>query len=338
MAKFSQFKLSPGDNLKVDVQRDGNLRKVTVRGAVMDARPFVRDLQAASGPAAAGTKAAENGPDLDVDLDVPIVTGFNNETISNVSLKMSRRGGDIRSLAFQGRIGKADVSARQSRQGESAGALVVQSENGGSLLRFFDLYRRAHGGDLILNLGPGDTRQSGELLFRNFVVRDEPALRRVLGTQPEISKLPSGDRVGGAGPAPGVSADEADFTKLRAVFTRSASRLDVSDMVIWGRQIGFSLQGTVDYGRDRVDIGGTFVPSYAFNNAFAQVPILGGLLGGGSQYGGLFAMNFRITGAASAPTMSVNPLSAIAPGILRRFVDPLGGSPTQRPIQPTPQR
>jgi len=337
-ARFSQFRVSPGDNLKVDVQRDGNLRKVTIRGAVMDARPFVRDLQAASGPAAAGAKPAESGADLDIDLDVPIVTGFNNETISNANLKLSRRGGDIRSLAFQGRIGRADVVARQGRQGEGGGALVVQSENGGSLLRFFDLYRRAHGGDLILNLGPGDARQSGELLFRNFVVRDEPALRRVLGTQPTLTPLPSGDRVGVPGPVAGVSADEAEFTKLRAEFTRSASRLDVSDMVIWGRQIGFTLRGTVDYGRDKVDIGGTFVPSYAFNNAFAQVPILGGLLGGGSQYGGLFAMNFRITGAASAPTMSVNPLSAIAPGILRRFVDPLGGSPNQRPIQPTPQR
>lgn len=337
-AKFSQFRLSPGDNLKVDIQREGNLRKVTVRGAVMDARAFVRDLQAASGPAAAGAKQAENGPDLDLDLDVPIVTGFNSETISNANLKLSRRAGDVRSLTFQGRIGRAEVSARQARQGEGGGALVVQSENGGSLLRFFDLYRRAHGGDLILNLGPGDTRQSGELLFRNFVVREEPALRRVLGTQPGISQLPSGDRVGASGPLPGINADQAEFTKLRAEFTRSAGRLDVSDMVIWGRQIGFTLRGTVDYARDKVDIGGTFVPSYAFNNAFAQVPILGGLLGGGSEYGGLFAMNFRITGAASAPTMSVNPLSAIAPGILRRFVDPLGGAPNQRPIQPTPQR
>jgi hypothetical protein len=32
--------------------------------------------------------------------------------------------------------------------------------------------------------------------------------------------------------------------------------------------------------------------------------------------------------------MTINPLSAIAPGILRRFVDPLGGTPNQRPIQP----
>jgi hypothetical protein len=102
-------------------------------------------------------------------------------------------------------------------------------------------------------------------------------------------------------------------------------------MVIWGQQLGFTLQGNVDYGRDRVDIGGTFVPGYAFNNAFAQVPVVGALLGGGSQYGGLFAVNFRISGAASAPTMTINPLSALAPGILRRFVDPLGGSPIQQP-------
>ncbi|MFN3673708.1 MAG: hypothetical protein ACK4VM_17515, partial [Bosea sp. (in: a-proteobacteria)] len=336
-ASFSQFRLSPGDNVKVEIQRDGNLRKVSVRGAVVDARPFVRDLQATSGPGAAGAKQGGKTVDLDLDLDVPIVTGFNNEAFSNASLKLSRRGGEIRSLNFQGRIGRADVTARQARQGEAAGALVVQSENGGSLLRFFDLYRRAYGGELILNLGPGDARQSGELLFRNFVVRDEPALRRVLGSQ-DVAQPPSSERAGNASPMAGINASEVAFTKLRAEFTRSANRLDVSDMVIWGQQMGFNLRGNVDYGRDKVDIAGTFVPSYAFNNAFAQVPILGGLLGGGSQYGGLFAMNFRITGAASAPTMSVNPLSAIAPGILRRFVDPLGGAPNQRPIQPTPQR
>ena len=291
-ATLTQFRLSPGDNLKVEARRDGNLTKLVVRGAVADVRPFIRDLQSATGPAQRGDKA--KGGDLDIDLDVPILTGFNNEAIGNGTLKLSKRNGDIRSLAFQGKIGRADVTARQGNPGEAPGTVVVQSENGGALLRFADLYRRAYGGDLVLSMGTGDTRQSGELLFRNFVVRDEPALR--------------------------IDASEVGFTKLRAEFTRSASRLDVSDMVIWGQQVGFTLQGNVDYGRDRVDIGGTFVPGYAFNNAFAQVPIVGALLGGGSQYGGLFAVNFRI--------------SALAPGILRRFVDPLGGAPAQRPVQP----
>lgn len=325
-ASLSQFRISPGDNLKVEARRDGNLAKLTIRGAVADVRPFVKDLQGGPAPAGRRDKNASKEPDLDIDLDVPILTGFNNEAIGNGKLKLAKRDGDLRSLTFDGRIGRANVTARKA---ESSGPLVVQSENGGAVLRFFDLYRRAHGGDLILTVGPGESRQSGELLFRDFVVRDEPALKRVIGEQGSLAM--AGDAAASAPVR--INASEAAFTKLRAEFSRTASRLDVSDMVIWGQQVGFTLQGNVDYGRDKVDIAGTFVPGYAFNNAFAQVPVVGALLGGGSQYGGLFAVNFRISGAASAPTMTINPLSAIAPGILRRFVDPLGGTPNERPVQ-----
>lgn len=316
-ASFQQFRLSPGDNGKVEIKRDGGVAKLTIRGAVMDIRPFIKDMQNPA-PATKDKNAAKGG-DCDIDLDVPILTGFNNEAITNGILKLSRRGGETRSLSFKGRIGKADVTASQGGPNQQ---LVVQSENGGSLLRFLDLYGRAHGGDLVLTLGPGEI-QTGDLLFRNFMVRDEPALRRVVGAQ-------AAGRSGDSAPEPPrIDVSEVPFTKLRAQFTRSASRLDVSDMVIWGEQVGFTLQGHVDYGRDRVDIGGTFVPGYAFNNAFAQVPVVGMILGGG-QYGGLFAVNFRISGSASQPTMTVNPLSALAPGILRRFVDPLGGGPMEQ--------
>lgn len=328
-ASFSQFRLSPGDNLKLDAKRDGNVTKLTIRGAVADLRPFIKDIQSPASSPRGDRSAQQKGGDYDIDLDVPILTGFNNEAITSGTLKASKRGGDLRMVSFQGRIGKADVTARQ-RQAEG-GKLVVQTDNGGALLRFLDLYNRAYGGNLVLTMGAGES-QSGDLLFRDFLVRNEPALKRVVGTQ--SASAFADDRPGGGGAEARIDVSEVAFTKLRAEFTRSASRLDVSDMVIWGQQVGFTLQGHVDYGRDRVDIGGTFVPGYAFNNAFAQVPVVGALLGGGSQYGGLFAVNFRITGSASAPTMSINPLSAIAPGILRRFVDPLGGAPQQKPVQP----
>ncbi len=330
-ASLSQLKFSPGDNLtKVEIARDGAVTKLSVRGAVLDARPFIRDiLNAPAAPARGGRGAQAAGPDYELDLEVPILTGFNNEALGNSQLKLSRRGGVIRSMSFAGRIGRADLSIKQPRQGEGAGPMVLQSENGGATLRFFDIYRRAHGGDLVLRLGAGDVRQEGELLLRNFTVRDEPALRRVVGAQPATA--PSALDRNGAPVPHRIDASEVAFTKLRAEFLRSASRIDISEAVIWGQQVGFTLQGNVDYGRDRVDIGGTFVPGYALNNAFAQVPVVGMILGGG-QYGGLFAVNFRVSGSATAPTMTVNPLSAIAPGILRRFVDPLGGGPLeQRP-------
>lgn len=328
-ASFSQLRLSPGDNLtKVEIGRDGNVTRLSVRGAVLDARPFIRDLfdtPAAANRGTRGNQSAASGPDFDLDLDVPILTGFNNEALGNSQLKLSRRGGNLRAIAYQGRIGKADLSIKQARQGDGAAPIVVQSENGGATLRFLDLYRRAYGGDLVLQLGAGEGRQPGELLLRNFTVRDEPALRRVVG--PPGSQPNALDNPGA--PAPRIDASDVTFTKLRAEFVRSASRIDIKDAVLWGQQVGFTIQGSVDYGRDRVDIGGTFVPGYAFNNAFAQVPVVGMILGGG-QYGGLFAVNFRVSGSASQPTMTVNPLSAIAPGILRRFVDPLGGGPMEQ--------
>jgi hypothetical protein len=97
-ASLSQFRLSPGDNLKIDAKRDGNLTKLVIRGAVADVRPFIKELQSASGPLQRGDKNAAKGGDLDLDLDVPILTGFNSEAISNATLKLSKRGGEISAL------------------------------------------------------------------------------------------------------------------------------------------------------------------------------------------------------------------------------------------------
>ena len=72
---------------------------------------------------------------------------------------------------------------------------------------------------------------------------------------------------------------------------------------------------------------GTFVPAFAVNNLFSQVPVLGFFLGGAANEG-LFAINFRISGSAASPTLSVNPLSAIAPGFLRKIFGALDASGT----------
>ncbi|MGL5361346.1 MAG: DUF3971 domain-containing protein [Bosea sp. (in: a-proteobacteria)] len=320
-ASLTSFKLSPGDDLRVEAKRDGTLTKLTIRGAVADARPFLKDVSGSPGGAQARPPSRPREGDVDLDLSVPILTGFNAEAIGNAVLKLSKRGKEVRALSFDGRIGKSPMSVRFSRQGDGAGQITLQSEDGGATLRYLDLYRRAFGGELTLTVTPGDQRQSGVVLMKDFEVRNEPALRRVLADQGASNV--SGDR--GAA-APKVDATNVEFTKLRAQFTRSAARVDLREAVLWGPNVGFTLSGNVDYGRDRIDIGGTFVPGYALNNVFSQVPVIGQILGGG-QYEGLFAVNFRLSGTASQPAMTVNPLSAIAPGILRRFVDPLGGRP-----------
>jgi hypothetical protein len=65
---------------------------------------------------------------------------------------------------------------------------------------------------------------------------------------------------------------------------------------------------------------GTLVPLYGLNNMFGQIPIVGLFLGGGSNEG-MFGITYEVSGPTSNPRTMVNPISAIAPGVLRKFFE-----------------
>jgi hypothetical protein len=109
-----------------------------------------------------------------------------------------------------------------------------------------------------------------------------------------------------------------NFSKLRAQYTLGGGKFIVQDAVMWGTSMGGTLEGTLDYATDRSDMTGTFVPLYGLNNILTQIPLFGPLLMGGSN-AGIFAINFRISGTVTSPTVTINPLSAVAPGIFRKL-------------------
>jgi hypothetical protein len=53
---------------------------------------------------------------------------------------------------------------------------------------------------------------------------------------------------------------------------------------------------------------------------FGQIPLFGIFLGGGLKEG-LVGVTFEVVGPTSGPTLHVNPISAVAPGLLRKFFD-----------------
>lgn len=307
-ADLTTFKLSPGDDLHAQVERSAGGYRVQLRGNVADARPLIRSMTAPGPPSSAAR-------DIDLDLGVNILTGFNDEALTNTTAKVSLRGREFKQLQLNGRFRSAPVTAQVVRRERSAPVLTLQSGDSGATLRFLDIYRRMSGGELKFQMALNDGAQAGTITVESFALRDEPALRRIIAQQPQAG-MPE-DRTG-TGQRPKVDASDVSFNRLRANFTRTASRLEFTDASISGAQIGFTLGGWLDYARDKTDISGTFVPLYGLNNVFAQVPLFGPLLGGG-QNEGLFALNFRVSGNASAPTLTVNPLSAVAPGFLRKL-------------------
>ena len=181
------------------------------------------------------------------------------------------------------------MTAQLARVERGAPVLVLESGDAGATLRFVDLYRRMHGGALSVQVTTGEGPQRGVVTIDGFTLRNEPALKRIASTQAQAA-MPE-DRATSM-QIPRFDVSEVEFTRLRAEFGRTASRVEFRDGVVYGSQVGFKGAGWIDYGRDRTDISGTFVPAYGLNNAFAQVPLFGPILGGGKNEG-LFAVNFR---------------------------------------------
>lgn len=333
-ADLTTFKISPGDDMRAQIERSSGVYRVTVRGNVGDARPFTKAASASSAPQGRNGARDSQSRDFDLDLALNILTGYNDEAITNASVKASMRKDNIRQLEMKGRLGATNIIARTLPQQVGNPVVTLQAEDAGALLRFLDIYKRMTGGDLILQLATGDGPQSGFLNLRSFSLNNEPALRRIIPTQTQFI---AGQDKAGNPQAVRVDVNEVAFSKARVDFTRAAGRLDFKDAAIWGNQVGFTLGGYIDYARDRMDIAGTFVPAYGLNNAFAQVPLFGPLLGGG-QYEGLFAVNFRVSGDASSPSLTVNPLSAVAPGFLRRLFGVGAAAPQTGSLPTVPER
>ena len=61
------------------------------------------------------------------------------------------------------------------------------------------------------------------------------------------------------------------------------------------------------------------MPFYGLNNMFGQIPLFGLFLGGSNE--GLVGLTYEVVGPPSAPVLRVNPVSVVAPGLLRKFFE-----------------
>lgn len=308
-ANLPTFQLSDGDKASVKVENGDGAMKITVRGEVIEARAFLKNLLEAP---IAGRKD-EKPLDIDLDVKLDVVTGNNGETMRQVVLRLSRRGGTLTAFSLGGLVGReGGVTGELVANGSGRPQLSVATTDAGALLRFINLYARLYGGDLWINVdGPrGDgSPQAGVVNMRDFTIRGEPGLDRLLAAAPA--------RGSDGNPAPG---GVVAFRKLQVEFVRSSQQLNIKDGAIWGPSIGSTFDGNLDFANDRVSVRGTYVPAYGLNNLFSKLPVLGFFLGGGPNEG-LVGVTYEIVGPLSGPTLRMNPISAVAPGFLRKIFE-----------------
>lgn len=305
-ANFPVYSPSEGDKttLKADRGQDGVVR-VVMRGDVFDGRGFIKS--AMSGSSGDAKQPKSKSVDFDIDLKLGAVAGFYGEALRGVDLKMTRRNGNIRSLTMNGKLGR-DTPVTADLRGRNQGGrevILLETADAGAFFRFIDSYSKMMGGHLTLAIEPPGAEPSekeGLLNVRDFTVKGEAALEQVASTAPN-------------GTSSGLS-----FSRLRAEFSRQNGQLTVRDGVVKGPTVGATIEGSIDYTGNQVRMSGTFVPMYGLNNMFGQIPIVGLFLGGGSNEG-LIGVTYEVVGTPSKPVLRVNPISAMAPGVLRKIFE-----------------
>jgi hypothetical protein len=296
------------------MRRAGGGWNAEIHAARLDARRLVKEATSDTGPGSPMPLAINARIDR-------LVLGPRHE-IAQVSAEMLRTGGVWQSARIDGRL--ANGHQLGLRLGEGGGRrLTFQTDDLGATMKLLGVADNVVGGrvtiDGQLSGAPGKGALRGHIEGENYTIAGAPIVARMLA-------LPSL-----TGFASMLSGSGLPFSTLRGDFQYGGGRVTIEHLLAFGEALGVTANGWVDVDRDRLELQGTVAPAYALNSLIGNVPIIGQLLGGGSQ--GLFAANYRLSGSSADPAVAVNPLSVLTPGILRQLFAPLVGLPSPQQEQ-----
>lgn len=296
------------------IGRGAKVPEVRVGGGVIDLRnsPF-----SAGGSSSGGGSTDSTGP-IRLRLSRLQVTdgialhGFQGDFSTLGGLNGSFTG----NLNGQSPIGGTVVS------GQTGVAVRVSSKDAGASLRAAGLLRHASGGSLDMTLLPSGTAGefNGRLRMKNIRVTEAPSMAALLNAISLVGLL---DELAGKGIL---------FTEVESAFRLGPSYVQVNSASAVGPSLGLSLDGYFNIANSGLNMRGVLSPIYMLN-------VVGRPLARKGE--GLIGFAFSLGGTTDNPQVSVNPLSALMPGVLRdlmRRKQPVApGSTAAEPAAPQPE-
>lgn len=298
--------LRSGDNIALTAKSENGGYDVSVRGAAFDARGIIRQVKA-------GLGGGDGLPEIyRISLDIGSVTGLNDVLLVGVKGKLTLVGGNLEAASMKGSTRRGQGFEWTLGQEAGRQTLRIFAENGSALIRFLGIYERVIGGSLILDYSGTPVGGSGTVLMRNFELRDEralaPAVRSVreVPARMQMTLPPQSDRL--------------SFEELRVPFRQAGWVINIDEASLRGAVLGATASGTINIPGGKMALSGTFIPAFGLNNIAGSIPILGAILGGGRNEG-LLGITYKLYGPLDEPQLTMNPISAIAPGIFRKIFE-----------------
>ena len=220
-------------------------------------------------------------------------------------------------LTLTGSLGRNTLNASltQTPQGRR---ISVTSNDAGTLVKGLIGFTSLRGGDLDVSvLLPGKATDApsadpkvpdftGTLNMKGIAVLNQPFLARffTVGSLTGFGNLMQNN---------GIQVDQ-----LNVPFSSKNGVISVNGVRATGPAIGLTAEGWIDRPKNVIALKGSLVPIFGLNGIINNIPLIGDVLGG-KKGEGIFAFTYSATGNADEPDVSVNPLSALAPGFLRQL-------------------
>jgi len=290
---------------------------VKVTGSQFDASAFMGDKDA---PAAnSDAAAAKIVTPLQISMAVKRLLLGKDKALTDVKMFLKRNKWQrLDQMEVDATVGGKALYLRYMP--EKAGhSLRFEADNAGAALAVFGISQSIRGGKLALYGEPnpkgGPRDLTGTVQIGDFTLKDTPVLAKLLNAMSLVGVL---DLLNGSG---------LSFKKARANFSytdrgqpdqqKNVRLINVRDGRTSGTSLGLTFEGQIDYWARQFDLNGTIIPVSEVSSIISGIPLVGDILTAGGE--GLLAATYTIRGSMSQPSVVVNPLAVLAPGILRKI-------------------
>lgn len=251
-----------------------------------------------------------------------------NTVLAPLSVDADMIGGSIQSLSLATGLSKSASVTASIAPVSDGRRLSVSANDAGTLLKGVFGLGNISGGRLTVaaKMPPvgkkGGPDFNGTLEIRDFKVENQPFFARLFsaGSLGGLLDLMRGS---------GIVID-----KLQLPFTASNDVFNIHDAHANGPSVGLSGEGYIDRRANQIDLRGAVAPIYGLNSILGAIPLVGNVLV--SRPGeGIVGVTYEAKGNLDEPKISVNPLSILTPGILRRmFEGKVPSAPRQAETDP----
>ncbi len=246
--------------------------------------------------------------------------------LHGLNVEVDAAGGRLNSLQAAGAYAEGGRLEVNVYPGVPRRRATIRTDNAAGALRYLGIVSLS-GGSLKLDGEFADDQPGAPLrglaAIENFRVVRAPVLAQLLalGSLTGISDVLRGEGIA--------------FTRADVPFTLTRELLTLDKARAIGPALGITADGTMKRTTDELSLSGTLAPAYTINSVLGFIPLIGTLLVG-REGEGLVAFNYGVSGTAAEPKVTVSPLSALLPGILRRLFPALTGQPDDGGVERKP--